>query len=131
MSRTGKPLVREIVLTAMVAARRSLEVSEIAKLVGKSPEAAQRIIYSLQTIGVVEADADARQGRPSRAFLGQGRKWKPTGKPLPAPAPKTGRRARVDSPTQFDHHALAAALGMNVAPAQVRDAHIHMLTGIH
>lgn len=125
----GEKTSQRVVLAAMTKARRSLAVSEIAKLVGKSEQATRQILYLLRAAGCVESDEKAYA---SKAFLQSERKWRATGVPLPAPAPKAAP-ARVDSPARYDHRALAAALGMPLIFTTDGSviARAHFLTGIH
>jgi predicted ArsR family transcriptional regulator len=113
------------IVAAMKSRRRALSTSEIAKLAGKTEPSTREALHVLRLAGVVSSEA-IRLGSRGKTPL----YWSLTGEPVPekgVPACRTRHEraaaSRASEVQRYDHHALAAALRMDVtppAPVQVR-----------
>ena len=119
MTWNPNPAARRQVLAVMKRRRRALTAKEIATLLGKRPCTVSQMLYPMLKDGIVSRKRGA----------GWIWYWKPTGKPLQKRFTSTSTILRSELASRFDHHALTAAFGMDVAPPPAVNARVHICGG--
>ena len=119
MTWNPNPTARRQMLAAMKRRRRALTAREIATFLGKHPVTVLQTLYPMLKDGIVSRKRGA----------GWIWYWKPTGKPLQKRFTSTSTTLRSELASRFDHHVLAAALGMNAEPAAAINARVHICGG--